>query len=330
MIDLAQAFRGRNVLVTGGLGFVGSNLARRLAEYGSQVTIVDCLMPDYGGNPFNISGVEGEVQVDRSDIRDTPAVTRLATGKDCIFSLAAQTSHVESMRDPETDLDINCKAQLSLLEICRHHNPGARIVFASTRQVYGSPDYLPVDEKHMLRPVDVNGINKIAAESYHNLYHSVYGLRTSVLRLTNTYGPRMRVKDARQTFIGVWIRQAVEGRNFEVWGGDQLRDFTFVDDAVDAFLLAAANEESCGKVFNIGGAEPIALRALAGLLVDVNGAGAFDVRDYPEERKRIEIGDIYSDCGLIESALGWRPRVSLREGLALTLEYYRQHLARYV
>ena len=323
-------FTGCNVLVTGGLGFIGSNLVRRLVELGAQVTLVDSLIPAYGGNLFNIAGIEERVRVNISDVRDEHSLKYLVQGQDLLFNLAGQTSHMDSMKDPYTDLEINCRAQLSILETCRQYNPDIKIVFASTRQIYGKPDYLPVDEKHLLRPTDVNGINKMAGEWYHILYNNVYNIRTCALRLTNTYGPRMRVKDARQTFLGIWIKLLVEGKSFDVWGGDQLRDFTYVDDIVEALLLAATKEEANGQVYNLGGCEVITLRELANLLIKVNGGGEFQVRVFPDERKRIDIGDYYADYSRIRSELGWVPQVNLEEGLTRTLDYYRCHLGNYL
>ena len=325
-----QPFLNRRVLITGGLGFIGSNLARRLVAAGAQVTLVDSLIPEYGGNVFNIIGIEDHVRVNVSDVRDPHSMAYLVQGQDYLFNLAGQTSHLDSMQDPFADLEINCRAQLSILEACRAHNPAVKIVFASTRQIYGKPDYLPVDERHLLRPVDVNGINKMAGEWYHILYNNVYGIRGCALRLTNTYGPRMRIKDARQTFLGVWIRHVIEGRPFEVWGGEQLRDFTYVDDAVEALLLAAASDTANGQVFNVGGEPVISLADLARLLIEVNSGGDFRVRSFPSERKAIDIGDYYADDRLIRTLLGWRPVVPLGEGLARTLVYYREHLARYL
>jgi UDP-glucose 4-epimerase len=324
-----NAFSGRSVLITGGLGFIGSNLAHRLVGLGSHVTLVDSLIPEYGGNLFNIAGIEGRVKVNISDVRDDHSLRYLVRGQDFLINLAGQTSHLDSMQDPYTDLDINCRSQLSILEVCRQYNPQIKVVFASTRQIYGQPDYLPVDEKHLLRPVDVNGINKMAGEWYHILYNNVYGIRACSLRLTNTIGPRMRVKDARQTFLGVWIRFLIEGKPFEVWGGEQLRDFTYVDDAVDAFLMAASGDESNGQIFNLGGDCVIGLKDLADLLVQVNGGGEYVLHSYPADRKRIDIGDYYADFSRIRSALGWEPKVPLREGLARTIAYYQQNHHKY-
>ncbi|MDO8545131.1 MAG: NAD-dependent epimerase/dehydratase family protein [Opitutaceae bacterium] len=328
--NFRRRFSGRRVLITGGLGFIGSNLARTLVALGARVTIVDCLAPHYGGNRRNLAGVARQVKIHIADVRDSPRLPRLVRGQDFLFNLAGQTSHMDSMTDPQTDLDINCRAQLAILEACRRYNPAIRIVFASTRQIYGRPDYLPVDEKHPLRPVDVNGINKIAGESFHLLYSRVHGIRATALRLTNTIGPRMRVKDARQTFVGVWIRRLLDGQPFEVWGGEQVRDFTYVDDAVDAFLLAASRPEAEGRVFNLGGPPPVTLTRLAEHLVAINGAGDFVVREFPADRKKIDIGDYYADDRLIGRTLGWKPRTDLRTALQRTLEYYRTELRYYV
>lgn len=325
-----QAFRGRRVVVTGGLGFIGSHLARRLVQLGARVTLIDSLIPEYGGNLRNIADIRRHVRVNRSDVRDTRALPALLRGQEYLFNLAGQTSHMDSMTDPDTDLEINCRAQLSLLEVCRKHNPDIRIVFASTRQIYGRPQYLPVDERHPLQPVDVNGINKLAGEQYHLLYSAVHGIRSSVLRLTNTIGPGMRIKDARQTFVGVWIRQVLRDQPFEVWGGHQLRDFTYVDDAVEAFLLAAMRPAAVGRVFNLGGRGRISLADLAALLVRLAGRGSYRVRAYPADRRKIDIGDFYADDSLIARQLGWRPMTTIRQALARTVDYYRKELPHYL
>jgi UDP-glucose 4-epimerase len=314
-------FDKKRVLITGGLGFIGSNLAFRLADLGAELTLMDSLVPEYGGTPLNIRGLEDRVKVNISDVRDVHGLRWLLRGQDYLFNLAGQTSHLDSMQDPYTDLDINCKSQLALLECCREVNPGIRIVFASTRQIYGRPEYLPVDEAHPLRPTDVNGVNKMAGESYHMLYNAVYGIQSCVLRLTNTIGPRMRIRDARQTFVGVWIRKVLEGKPFEVWGGGQLRDFTYVDDCVDA-LLAAAGPRAAGKVFNLGGLGVVSLSQLADMLLEAAGRGEYLVRPFPAEREKIDIGDYYSDGRLIAETLGWKPATSVREALAGTLAYF--------
>jgi UDP-glucose 4-epimerase len=325
-----KTFSGSDVLVTGGLGFIGSSLARRLVALGARVTLVDSLIPEYGGNRFNIDDIQDKVMVDLADVRDSQAMTRLIKGRDFLFNLAGQTSHLDSMTDPLTDLNINAAAQLSILESCRLHNSDVKIVFASTRQVYGRPNYLPVDEKHPVNPIDVNGINKLAGEWYHLLYNNIHKIRACALRLTNSYGPGMRVKDARQTFLGIWIRQLIEGKPIQVFGdGRQRRDFNFVDDVVDALLLAAAKTESEGEVFNLGHDEHIGLEELAALLIQLNGGGKYELVAFPPDRQAIDIGDYYSDFGKIRDRLGWRPEVSLRDGLAQTLEYYRKHQAHY-
>ena len=323
-------YSGKEILITGGLGFIGSNLARSLVTQGANLTLVDSLFPQYGGNAFNIDDIPNKVVVNVCDVRDTYAMAHVIQGEDYLFILAGQTSHLDSMTDPHTDLDINAAAQLSILEVCRKENPDIKIVFASTRQLYGRPDYLPVDEKHPIRPVDVNGINKLAGEWYHLLYNNVYGIRACALRLTNTYGPRMRVKDARQTFLGIWIRLLIEGRPIKVFGdGLQLRDFNYVDDCVEALLLAGASDQANGKVYNLGGSEVIGLKDLSKMMVNLGHGGSFELAPFPSERKAIDIGDYYSDFSLITKELGWVPKIDLKDGLKRTLNYYSTHFSHY-
>ena len=329
--EYRRFYAGRRVMITGGLGFIGSNLAHQLVALGAEVVLVDSLLPDYGGNPFNISGIEHAVRVNIADVRDENTMNCLVREHDVIFNLAGQVSHIDSMRDPQTDLDINCRGQLTLLEACRRHNPGVKVVYAGTRQVYGRPDTLPVTEDHLVRPSDVNGINKAAGEYYHLLYNNVFGVRACALRLTNVYGPRQLLKHNRQGFIAWFIRLAIEGGEIEVYGdGSQMRDFVYVDDAADAFLRAGALEACNGRVFNVGGLEPIAHRDLVTLLLHLAGTGRCRFVDWPAEKKAIDIGSFYADSGRIAATLGWRPATTLSDGLARTLAFCREHFHRYV
>jgi dTDP-glucose 4,6-dehydratase/UDP-glucose 4-epimerase len=326
-----SAYANKKILITGGMGFIGSNLANALVREGALVTVVDSLIPSYGGNPFNVQEIAGAIKINVCDVRDPYAFEYLIRGQDYLFNLAGQTSHLDSMNDPRTDLDINASAQLSILEACRKANTDVKIVFASTRQIYGKPDYLPVDEKHPIRPVDVNGINKLAGEWYHILYNNVYGIRACALRLTNTYGPRMRVKDARQTFLGIWVRRLLEQQTIQVFGdGLQLRDFNYVDDCVSALLAAGASDVSNGKIYNLGSEEVINLRDLADRMIHLGCGGNFELVPFPAERKAIDIGDYYSDFSLIRRELGWTPQHDLSAGLKATVEYYGEHMGHYL
>ena len=326
-----ETFAGKKVLVTGGLGFIGSSIARRLVELKAQVTLVDSLVPAYGGNPFNIHGIEDKVHVNIADVRDEHGMAYLVKGHELIFNLAGQVSHIDSMEDPYTDLEINVRAQISILEACRKNNRDVKIVYTSTRQLYGKSTYLPVDEKHIAQPTDANGINKLCGELYHILYNNVYGVRTVSLRLTNTYGPGQLVKHARQGFIGWFIRRIVEGGEIQIFGdGSQVRDFNYVDDVVDAMLLAAAKEEADGQIFNLGGSEPIDLKSLVELMIELRGSGSYRFVPFPSDKKSIDIGDYYGDFSKIKATLGWTPTTSLREGLQKTLDYYKENLNWYL
>jgi UDP-glucose 4-epimerase len=326
-----EHYRGRRVMITGGLGFIGSNLARALVDAGADVLLVDSLIPDYGGNLFNIEGLETRLTINVADIRQQSTMNYLVRDRDVIFNLAGQVSHIDSMRDPDTDLEINCRAQLTLLEACRRHNPGVKVVYAGTRQVYGKPSTLPVNEEHLVRPTDINGINKAAGEYYHLVYNSVFGVRACSLRLTNVYGPRQLVKHNRQGFIGWFIRLAVEGKEIQIYGdGSQVRDFVFVDDVVDAFLRAGASDAVNGDVYNVGGSEPISHRDLVELLIDVAGSGTVRYVEWPPEKKAIDIGSFYSDSTKFQQTAGWQTCVPLREGFRRTVAFYREHLPKYL
>ena len=329
--DLREFYRGRPVLITGGAGFIGSNLAHRLVDLGADVLIVDSLLPDYGGNLFNLADIEDRVRINIADVRQGTTMNYLVRGRDVIFNLAGQVSHIDSMQDPHTDLEINCRSQLTILEACRQHNPATKVVFASTRQVYGRPARLPVDESHLVRPTDINGINKAAGENYHIVYNNVFGVRACALRLTNVYGPRQLIRHNRQGFIGWFIRLALEGAEIQIYGdGSQIRDFVYVDDAAEAFLLAGMQDTCNGDVFNVGGREPMTHRDLVTLLIDAAGRGTVRHVPWPADKQRIDIGSFYSDSSKFTAATGWRPATGLREGLRRTLDYYREHFDHYV
>lgn len=327
---LRTAFNGKRTLITGGMGFIGSQLARRLVGLGASVTIIDALKPESGANPYNLSGIESQVNLTIGDVCDPSVIGPLIQNKDFLFNLAAQVGHLASMREPFEDLRVNAVGPLVMLEECRTRNPTIKTIYAGTRQIYGRPQYLPVDEKHSLEPVDYNGVSKLAGEMYHLVCQRVYGLRVTVIRMTNVFGPGMRVKDARQTFIGWWFHQLIEGQELEVFGnGTQTRDLNYVDDVVDALLLTAANPISDGKIYNLGGGGPVRLLDLAELMVKINGSGGYRLTPFPSDRKQIDIGNFYADTRKIENELHWKPGTSLEAGIARTLEYYRKYKEHY-
>jgi nucleoside-diphosphate-sugar epimerase len=330
-VDDWSFYAGKPVLITGGCGFIGSNLALALVAAGARVTLLDSMIPDYGGNLHNIAPIAEHVRLNISDLRDPHATEYLVRDQEVIFNLAGQVSHIDSMRDPVTDLEINAKAQLKLLEACRRVNPGARIVLTGTRQIYGRPRYTPVDEDHPVEPVDVNGVNCVAGEWYHLLYHKVYGLPAVILRLTNTYGPRQLLKHNRQGFIGWFVRLVCLGEEIQIYGdGGQQRDLNYVDDVVRAILLAGQNERAVGRVYNLAGDTPISLKDLTEAMIRIAGRGRYTLVPWPEEKKRIDIGSIWCSYARIKDELGWQPRVGLEEGLEKTFNYYMKNLDKYL
>lgn len=329
-MNLSSSFQAKSVLITGGAGFIGSTLAHRLVNLGANVTLLDSLSPDYGGNLFNLRSIENNITLIQDDARNAPLVARLVQNQHYIFNLAARVSHTQGMRNPQEDLSVNAAAALTLLEACRQHNPEAKIVYTSTRQIYGRVQHLPVDETQPIAPIDYNGITKYAAELYNNVARRVYGLHTVNLRLTNVYGARMRARDRRQNFLGWWIRTLLEGHPLQIYGdGTQLRDFNFVEDVVDALLLCAAHLAADGQTFNLGAAQPTTLRDLAQLLIQIHGRGEYQCVPFPPYCKRIEIGNYHGNFNKIQQTLGWQPRTTLPDGLRRTLDYYYQHHAYY-
>ncbi|MCB0335434.1 MAG: NAD-dependent epimerase/dehydratase family protein [Bdellovibrionales bacterium] len=327
---MSSHFANKKVLITGGIGFIGSNLAIELVNQGAEVTLVDSMIPLYGAKLFNVEPIKDQVHINFSDIRDSHSLGFLVQNKDYIFSLAGQLSHIDSMTDPFTDLEINCSSQLSLLECCRHNKVNPKIVFASTRQLYGKPQYLPVDEKHPLQPVDVNGINNLAAEQYYTLYHQVYGMRTVSLRLTNTYGPRMDVNSTSKGFLGVFMRLVLDGKDLKLFGdGQQRRDFNYVDDVVSALLIAAEQDSIDGGVFNLSHPVPYSLQTVVEYLQEIAPIN-YEIVPFPEDRKKIDIGDYFGSSALFEEKTGWKPTIDLREGLQKTYEFFHLNRSEYL
>jgi UDP-glucose 4-epimerase len=325
---MSETYEGKNILITGGAGFIGSNLAHRLVSLNANVTVVDALLPDYGGNLFNLQGIEDQIEFSTADIRNSHRMKELVKGQDYIFNLAGQISHVDSMTDPFTDAEINYMSQLKLLETCREHNPDTKIIYTGTRQVYGKPQELPIHESHPVNPIDVNGISKLAGEWAHIMYNNVHKLRTCSLRLTNTFGPRQLMKHNRQGFIPFFIKQAMKNGEIEIYEGDQLRDINYVEDVVDALLLAGKGDTE-GKIYNLGHHEPVTLGQFTDTLIEVCGSGSYKFVPFPEEKKKIDVGSTYCDYSKIKDELGWEPKTSLEQGLEQTIDFYKKHGSHY-
>lgn len=322
-------YKNKKILVTGGLGFIGSNLVIRLVQEGAKVTIVDSLIPSYGGNLFNIDPIKNKVKISLSDVRDTRKINKLVKNQEIIFNLAGTLSHIDSMTDPMTDLEINCRAQLSLLESVRKYNPSARIIYAGTRNQYGKAKYLPVDENHPQEPTDINGINNIAAEKYHLMYNSVYRIKTVSLRMTNTFGPRHQMKHPRQGVLNWFIRQLMDGVEVKLFGsGKQIRDVNYVDDVEGALYLIGASESGWGEAYNLGGT-PISLLEFVKKTIKIVGKGKVKLVPFPKDREAIEVGDYIASYKKITKAYGWKPKVTLEEGIESTIQFYNKYKKHY-
>jgi nucleoside-diphosphate-sugar epimerase len=330
-MTLRSSYTGKQVVVTGGLGFVGSNLVLRLTELGARVTVVDSKTPGCGANEYNIEAVRGQVRLIVRDVGEAAQFAGLLNRSEVIFNLAGEISHTHSMRFPERDGALNSAAQLAFLHQCARSAPGVRVVYAGTRQIYGKPRYLPVDEDHPIDPVDINGIHKHCAIQYHLTFSRLGLLDAVVLNLTNTYGPRMALDEPCQGFLATYIRRLIFGRPLEVFGdGCQLRDPLYVDDAVQGFLLAGAVARPPSRVYNLGGCAALQLREIAEIASEQAGGPAPVLRPFPAERKAIDIGSYYTDSSRIGRELGWRPAMPFAEGIGRTLAYYERELPHYL
>lgn len=322
-------YKNRKILITGGLGFIGSNLAISLVRAGAKVTIIDALIPEYGGNLFNIKPVKNKVKIVKGDIRNKKLVDKVVKDQEIIFNLAGTLSHVDSMTDPMTDLEINCRAQLSLLESVRKYSPKTKIIFAGTRNQYGKAKYLPVDENHPQEPTDINGINNIAAEKYHLMYTAVYGIKTVSLRMTNTYGVRHQMHHSRQGVLNWFIRELLEGKEIKLFGdGKQIRDINYVSDVVDAMMVIAETKHGWGEAYNIGGI-PVSLLDFVKKMIKIAGFGRYNISPFPTDRKKIEIGDYIASWVKIKKTYGWKPKITLDEGISQTINYYKANKNHY-
>jgi UDP-glucose 4-epimerase len=327
---LAKSFSGARVLITGGLGFIGSSLAVPLAEAGAEVTLVDAMIPDYGGNLFNIAPVRDRVKVNFCDVRDPHAMNYLVQGQDFIFHSAAQVCHIKSLSDPFPDIDINIKGTAVLLEACKHHNKTARIAKLGTRGQYGASARLPVAEDDPMNPKGIYEVSLLAAEKIAQIYNDVHGIPTTLFRLTNIYGPRAQMRHSRFGVANWFIRLAIDGETIKVFGDGRLkRDFVYIDDCVAAILAATISPQAAGQVLNVGDDRPSCFRELAETVVRVAGRGAWEFAPFTAERAAQEPGDFYSDISRIRALTGWSPRTTLDDGVRASLEYYQRHRSEY-
>lgn len=326
MINPADLFAGKHVLITGGLGMIGSTIARKLAPFGARITLVDACIEPYGANDFNIAAIRDKVQVSVTDIRDKPAMGHLVKGQDIIFNLAGQVSHNDSLNNPFLDADINYIGHLNVLECVRRYAPEAVVLFAGSRLQFGRIEKNPVDESHPLRPRTPYALNKTAAENMYLFYHQVHRLRCVVFRIANPYGPRSQMKHSKYSMVNWFIRQAMENQAIKVFGdGCQVRDYIYVDDLADAFIRSAVSPACMGKVFNVGSGVGVRFKDMAETIVRAVKGGTVQFVPWPEDYINVETGDYVTDITRICRAIEWQPGTDFTAGVQLTVEYYRKN-----
>ncbi len=329
-MGIGLRLRGARALITGGMGFTGSNLAIGLVNAGSDVTIVDAMIPGYGGNLFNIAPIGSRVTVNFSDVRDVNVMNHLVRGQDFVFHLAGQVDHILSMSDPFPDIDINIKGTAVMMEALRRHNPSAKLIYTGTRGQYGAAVSLPVNEEAATNPKGIYEISNLTAEKIIQVYNDAHGIDAVLLRLTNIYGPRAQMRHPRYGVVNWFVRQAIDGATIKVFGDGKIRrDFLFIDDAVEAIMMSAVSPAAVGEVLNVGIDKPTDFIELADTLIEVAGSGRWEFSPFTPERKAQEPGDFYSDISKIRRLVGWQPRTALRDGLRQTVEFYRDHKAHY-
>ncbi|MBI2663252.1 NAD-dependent epimerase/dehydratase family protein [Candidatus Woesearchaeota archaeon] len=325
-----EQYEGKEILITGGLGLIGSTIANKLNVLGAKITILDAKIPIYGGNFFNIENIKKQINVEIGDIRDRDKVNQIVQGKDIIFNLAGQIDYTYSLDEPHYDLDINCRGHLNVLEACRKYNPNAVVLFSGSRMQYGKTEYLPVDEKHPTNPLSIYGVHKLTGEKYHLAYNNHYGLKTVMFRISNPYGPRSQMKHYKYSIINWFIRQAIENKKITVYGdGSQMRDYIYIDDVADAFIQSAINKNAYGEVFNLGSGEGTKFIDMVNTIVETVGSGEVAKVPWPKEWKNVETGDYIGDISKLKNAINWKPKISLKEGIKKTYEFYRENKENY-
>ncbi len=328
---MEKYYNNKNIIITGGLGFIGSNLAHNLIEYGANVCIIDSLAPLYGGNLYNIKSIEDKVKIVINDIRNTNCILEEIKKADVIFHFAAQVSYIDSLNIPFEDLDVNAKATLNLLEVCRKYNPKTKIVFSSSRMVYGKVDKNLITEECETNPLSLYGIHKLTSEKYLLMYYKDFGIPTTVLRITNPYGPRQQVKHSKYSLVGWFIRQAMENKLIKIYGeGNQLRDYIFIEDIVDAMLKAAATSEAAGQVINIGSGISTKFSDMVKSVIECVKSGKMEFVPWPDDYEKIETGDISMDISKLNRVASWHPKYNLEKGIELTYKYYKDNLKHYL
>jgi UDP-glucose 4-epimerase len=328
--DRLKSLKGSKILITGGAGMIGSTIALSAVSHGAQVTILDALLPLYGGNLFNLKNIKDDITFIKGDIRDTKLVKKLVKDQDVIFDMAAQVSYIDSAKDPYLDLDINCFGHLNILEACRYNNPGVKIIFPSSRFVYGTIEYSPVDEDHPFNCLSIYGIHKLAVEKYLVFYHQYYGMDTIIFRIANPYGPRQQMKHSKYGIVNWFIRTALEGKDLTIFGeGSQMRDYIYVKDLAQAMLLAAVDEELKHEIFNIGSGKSISFRTMVETVARIINKGKVAFLPWPDDYAFAESGDYLSNISKIKQRLRWEPRTDFEAGVRETVQYYQQYRDKY-
>jgi len=331
MDDIYNYYRNKIIVITGGLGFLGSSLAQKLVNYQAKIIIIDNLNPLYGGNYFNLNGIQNKVKIIIDDIRNEKVLIPIIKQCDMLYHFAAQVSYIDSLSMPYEDLELNARSTLQILEICRKYNSEAKIIFSSSRMVLGKIESDHISENSPTNPLSLYGIHKLTSEKYLIMYYKDFGIPFIIFRITNPYGPRQQIKHCKYSLVGWIIKQAMEGKTIKIFGdGKQLRDYIYIDDIVEAIYRCSTNDKATGEIINVASGKSTEFQMMVKEVVNIVKNGNYEFVPWPDNYEKIETGDVIADISKLLSLANWKPKYNLKEGILKTYEYYKKYLMHYL